>query len=145
MAELPSSKTNGPFDYTPYTPEPGEDYMNPRQEAHFREILQTWSRDLREGVDRTVANLQKDASQFPDPNDRASQESDFSLELRARDRERKLIRKIEKSLDAIDQHEYGYCETCGEEIGIRRLEARPTATLCFECKSVQEIEEKRHL
>jgi DnaK suppressor protein len=96
-----------------------------------------------EEVDRTVHHMQDEATNFPDPNDRATQESEFSLELRTRDRERKLIKKIDEALDRIEEHEYGYCEACGVEIGIRRLEARPTATLCIDCKTLDEIREKQ--
>lgn len=120
----------------------GEEYMNEAQEAHFRDILFGWKRELMEEVDRTVHHMQDEAANFPDPNDRASQESEFAMELRTRDRERKLIKKIEESLSDIDSGEYGYCEQCGVEIGIRRLEARPTATLCIDCKSLDEIREK---
>src|SRR3569623_2480282 len=101
--------------------------MNDKQIEHFRAILHAWKRELMEEVDRTMHYMQDDAANFPDPNDRASQESEFSLELRARDRERKLLKKIDEALDRIDSDEYGYCESCGIEIGIRRLEARPTA------------------
>ncbi|MGM0680358.1 MAG: RNA polymerase-binding protein DksA [Pseudomonadota bacterium] len=120
----------------------GEEYMNEAMSQHFREILQNWKRELMEEVDRTVHHMQDEAANFPDPNDRASQESDFTMELRTRDRERKLIKKIDESLNAIDNGEYGYCEECGIEIGIRRLEARPTATLCIDCKSLDEIRER---
>ncbi|MDY6979525.1 MAG: RNA polymerase-binding protein DksA [Pseudomonadota bacterium] len=120
----------------------GEEYMNEAMSQHFREILQNWKRELMEEVDRTVHHMQDEAANFPDPNDRASQESDFTMELRTRDRERKLIKKIDESLNAIDNGEYGYCEQCGIEIGIRRLEARPTATLCIDCKSLDEIRER---
>ena len=127
----------------PYTPEKGEEYMNEKQQEHFRSILLTWKKELMEEVDRTVDHMQTDASNFADPADRATQEEEFSLELRTRDRERKLIKKIEESLNAIDIGEYGYCEACGVEIGIKRLEARPTATLCIDCKTLQEIKEKQ--
>jgi DnaK suppressor protein len=127
----------------PYQEEPGEEYMNERQEAHFRAILHAWKRSLMEEVDRTVGHMKDDAANFPDPNDRATQEEEFSLELRTRDRERKLIKKIDEALDAIEAEEYGYCEQCGVEIGVRRLEARPTATLCIDCKTLQEIREKQ--
>jgi DnaK suppressor protein len=120
----------------------GEEYMNEAQESHFRDILGRWKQELMEEVDRTVHHMQDEAANFPDPNDRATQESEFAMELRTRDRERKLIKKIEESLGAIDSGEYGYCEQCGVEIGIRRLEARPTATLCIDCKSLDEIREK---
>ncbi|HYQ73097.1 MAG TPA: RNA polymerase-binding protein DksA [Gammaproteobacteria bacterium] len=117
--------------------------MNDEQIAHFRDILMTWKRELMEEVDRTVHHMQDDAANFPDPNDRATQESEFSMELRARDRERKLIKKIEESIRNLDNNEFGYCEACGVEIGIRRLEARPTATLCIDCKILDEIREKQ--
>ena len=112
--------------------------MNDEQVAHFRNILLAWKRDLMEEVDRTVHHMQDEAANFPDPNDRATQESEFSMELRARDRERKLIKKIDEALMNLDNEEYGYCEACGVEIGIRRLEARPTATLCIDCKTREE-------
>jgi len=129
--------------YTPYVMKKGEDYMNDAQQTHFRGILHAWKKELMEEVDRTMHYMQDEAANFPDPNDRASQESDFTLELRARDRERKLIKKIDEALQRIDNHEYGECESCGVEIGIRRLEARPTATLCIDCKTLDEIREKQ--
>jgi DnaK suppressor protein len=133
----------GPLKFTPYKPKKGEEYMNEEQEAHFREILNSWKKELMEEVDRTVHHMQDEAANFPDPNDRATQESEFSLELRARDRERKLIKKIDETLDRLENGDYGYCESCGVEIGIRRLEARPTATLCIDCKTLDEIREKQ--
>jgi DnaK suppressor protein len=129
--------------YEPYPLRKGEEYMNDAQEAHFRNILKSWKMELMEEVDRTMHYMQDEAANFPDPNDRASQESDFTLELRARDRERKLIKKIDEALQRLDNHEYGECESCGVEIGIRRLEARPTATLCIDCKTLDEIREKQ--
>ncbi len=136
--ELLASKT------TPYQEEPGESYMNDRQRAHFRHLLLAWQRQLMEEVDRTVAHMQGDVTHYPDPNDRATQETDFGIELRARDRERKLLRKISEALRELESGDYGYCEACGTEIGLRRLEARPTATLCIECKTFQEIRERRN-
>ncbi len=133
------------FDFKPYKAKKGEEYMNEKQEEHFRNILIAWKRELMEEVDRTVDHMKDEAANFPDPNDRATQESEFSLELRTRDRERKLIKKIEDTLTLIDNHEYGYCESCGVEIGIKRLEARPTATLCIDCKTLDEIREKQRL
>jgi DnaK suppressor protein len=127
----------------PYIEKKGEDYMNEQQVEHFRNILLTWKRSLMEEVDRTVHHMQDDAANFPDPNDRATQESEFSMELRARDRERKLIKKIEESSRHLDNNEFGYCEACGVEIGVKRLEARPTATLCIDCKILDEIREKQ--
>ena len=127
----------------PYREKPGEDYMNDTQREHFRNILLAWKRELMEEVDRTVHHMQDEAANFPDPNDRATQESEFSMELRARDRERKLIKKIDETLGKLDHDEYGYCDSCGVEIGIRRLEARPTAALCIDCKTLDEIREKQ--
>jgi len=133
-----------PLHFTPYKAKKGEEYMNSDQEAHFSKILENWRLSLMEEVDRTVDHMQDDAANFPDPNDRASQETEFSIELRTRDRERKLLKKITETLDLIDAHEYGFCESCGADIGIRRLEARPTANLCIECKTLQEIREKNY-
>ena len=129
--------------FTPYPLKKGEPYMNDAQRAHFKGILQGWKRELMEEVDRTVHHMQDEAANFPDPNDRATQESEFSLELRTRDRERKLIKKIDESLANLDASEYGFCDSCGVEIGIRRLEARPTATQCIDCKQLDEIREKQ--
>lgn len=127
----------------PYQEKKGEEYMNDKQVKHFRNILLSWKRSLMEEVDRTVHHMQDDAANFPDPNDRATQESEFSMELRARDRERKLIKKIDESIRHLDNEEFGYCEQCGVEIGVRRLEARPTATLCIDCKILDEIKERQ--
>jgi DnaK suppressor protein len=127
----------------PYKEKKGEEYMNDAQVAHFRNILQSWKKSLMEEVDRTVHHMQDDAANFPDPNDRATQESEFSMELRARDRERKLIKKIDESINHLENDEFGYCEACGVEIGVKRLEARPTATLCIDCKILDEIREKQ--
>ena len=127
----------------PYIEKRGEEYMNEEQTEHFRKILFAWKRELMEEVDRTVHHMQDEAANFPDPNDRATQESDFSMELRTRDRERKLIKKIDEALMHLDNEEYGYCDACGVEIGIRRLEARPTATQCIDCKTLDEIREKQ--
>ena len=128
----------------PYAISKGESYMNDEQYAHFRKILIAWKRQLMEEVDRTVHHMKSDAANHADPADRATQEEEFSLELRTRDRERKLIKKIDESLVTIDIGDYGYCEACGIEVGIRRLEARPTATLCIDCKTLQEIKEKQN-
>jgi len=127
----------------PYKVNRDEEYMNEKQVQHFKNILLTWKRELMEEVDRTVHHMQDDAANFPDPNDRATQESEFSMELRARDRERKLIKKIDESIRHLDNDEFGYCEACGVEIGVKRLEARPTATLCIDCKILDEIREKQ--
>jgi DnaK suppressor protein len=127
----------------PYKFKKGEEYMNENQVQHFRNILNAWKTDLMEEVDRTVHHMQDEAANFPDPNDRASQETEFSLELRTRDRERKLIKKIDEALGKLKDDEYGYCEVCGIEIGVRRLEARPTAAQCIDCKTLDEIREKQ--
>jgi len=127
----------------PYKPQKGEDYMSPKQLDHFRAILITIKLSLSEDIDRTVHTMQDEATVFADPNDRASQESDVSLELRNRDRERKLIKKIEEMLHKIDSGDYGFCNKCGIEIGLNRLEVRPTATLCIDCKTLDEIREKQ--
>ena len=133
----------GAGNFTPYIEKKGEEFMSPAMGEHFRQILLHWKTELMEEVDRTMHHMQDEAANFPDPNDRASQESEFAMELRARDRERKLLKKIGEALDLIDDGEYGYCESCGVEIGIRRLEARPTATLCIDCKTLDEIREKQ--
>lgn len=126
----------------PYELKQGEQYMNDLQLKHFKSILEQWKDQLMRIVDQTISELQQtDVS--ADPNDRATQEEEFNVKLRTRDRERKLLKKIEETLGQIDEKEYGYCETCGIDIGIRRLEARPTATLCIDCKSLAEIKEKR--
>ncbi|MEE8320996.1 MAG: RNA polymerase-binding protein DksA [Gammaproteobacteria bacterium] len=129
----------------PYKETKGEEYMGPEQTEHFQKILLEWKRELMEEVDRTVHHMQDDAANFPDPNDRATQEEEFALELRTRDRERKLIRKIDESLLNLDNGDYGYCEVCGIEIGVRRLEARPTATQCIDCKTLDEFKERQIL
>jgi DnaK suppressor protein len=127
----------------PYQPKAGETYMNDRQLQHFRKILLAWKRELMEEVDRTVHHMQDEASNFPDPNDRATQESEFGLELRTRDRERKLLKKIDSALERIDEGTYGYCEETGEEIGLKRLEARPVATLSVEAQERRELAERQ--
>ena len=129
--------------FPPYKPKAREEYMNPKQRAHFKAILEEMKRGLSQDIDRTVHTMQDEATIFADPNDRASQESDVSLELRNRDRERKLIKKIDETIARIDGGEYGYCESCGVEIGLKRLEARPTATLCIDCKTLDELREKQ--
>ena len=129
--------------FTPYTPKADEEYMNAAQLLHFRKILEAWKAELSQDIDGTIHAMQEDATLFADPNDRASQESDMALELRNRDRERKLIKKIDETLAKIDPDEYGYCEACGVEIGLKRLEARPTATLCIDCKTLDEFRERQ--
>ena len=138
-----SQKLDAPQEFTPYVPAEDEEYMNEAQRNHFRGLLAQWKRELMEEVDRTMHHMKDEAANFPDPADRASQEEEFSLELRTRDRERKLIKKIDETLQLIEDNEYGWCDSCGVEIGIRRLEARPTATLCIDCKTLAEIKEKQ--
>ena len=128
---------------SPYQPKRGEEYMSDEQLEHFREILNAWKRELMYEVDRTVHHMQDEAANFPDPNDRATQESEFGLELRTRDRERKLLRKIDSALARIDDGSYGFCEETGEEIGLKRLEARPVATLCLEAQERRELAERQ--
>ena len=129
--------------FTPYEPAKNEEYMSKGQLEHFKNILLKWRQELMEEVDRTVHHMKDESVSLPDAADRATQEEEFSLELRTRDRERKLIRKINQALDKIEKEEYGWCDACGIEIGIRRLEARPTATQCIDCKSLDEIKEKQ--
>ncbi|MDZ7923254.1 MAG: RNA polymerase-binding protein DksA [Marinagarivorans sp.] len=129
--------------FTPYEVKDGEEYMSNTQKVHFKGLLFAWKKELMEEVDRTVNHMKDEAANFPDPADRASQEEEFSLELRTRDRERKLIKKIDKTLELIENDDYGFCEACGVEIGIRRLEARPTATQCVDCKTLAEIKERQ--
>lgn len=128
---------------SPYVISKGEEYMNEKQQEHFKLILKAWRLELMEEVDRTVSHMKDEAANFPDPSDRATQEEEFSLELRTRDRERKLIKKIDKTLIRIEEDDYGFCDQCGIDIGIRRLEARPTAELCVDCKTLDEIREKQ--
>ncbi len=127
----------------PYQEKPDEEYMGEPQRAHFKAILEAWRSQLREEVDRTKSHMQDEAANFPDPVDRAAQEEEFALELRTRDRERKLIKKIEKTLRLIEEDDFGFCDSCGIEIGVRRLEARPTADQCVDCKTLSEIKEKQ--
>ena len=129
--------------FTPYVPKKGEEYMSAPQLAHFRNILETLKAGLMKDIERTVHTMQDEATVFADPNDRASQETDMAIELRSRDRERKLIKKIDETIAIIDQGDYGYCSGCGIEIGIKRLEARPTASLCIDCKTLEEVRERQ--
>jgi len=131
--------------FEPYKPKRGEEYMNEPQREHFKGMLLSWKAELMQEVDRTVSHMKDEAANFPDPADRATQEEEFSLELRTRDRERKLIKKIDGTMERIDQDDYGFCDACGVEIGIKRLEARPTATLCIDCKTLDEIKERQEL
>ncbi len=139
-----SGTTASLFGIEPYQPKKNEEYMSEGQLEHFRKILLAWKEELMSEVDRTLNTMQDENTALPDVNDRATQEEEFAIELRTRDRERKLIRKIEQSIDAIKNDDYGFCETCGIEIGLRRLEARPTATLCIDCKTLAEIKEKQN-
>jgi len=134
----------GPRNVQPYIAKRGEAYMNKEQLEHFRNILNGWKRDLMEEVDRTVSHMKDEAANFPDPNDRATQEEEFSLELRTRDRERKLIRKIDEALKRVEDGSYGYCLETGEEIGVKRLEARPVATLTIEAQERRERRERQY-
>ncbi|MCL4802455.1 MAG: RNA polymerase-binding protein DksA [Burkholderiales bacterium] len=127
----------------PYVPQKGEQYMSQRQRAHFRTMLESLREELSADIERTVHTMQDEATLFADPNDRATQESDIALELRNRDRERKLIKKINETILKIDTDEYGYCESCGAEIGLERLAARPTASLCIDCKTLDEMRERQ--
>jgi RNA polymerase-binding transcription factor len=140
----PSGLLAGPRNVKPYVAKRGEQYMSKQQLAHFQQILSNWKRDLMQEVDRTVSHMKDEAANFPDPNDRATQEEEFSLELRTRDRERKLIRKIEEALKRIEDGTYGYCLETGEEIGIKRLEARPVATLSIEAQERRERRERQY-
>jgi DnaK suppressor protein len=140
----PGSLLAGPRNVQPYIVKRGEQYMSKEQTEHFREILNNWKRDLMVEVDRTVSHMKDEAANFPDPNDRATQEEEFSLELRTRDRERKLIRKIDEALKRLDEGTYGYCLETGEEIGIKRLEARPVATLSIEAQERRERRERQY-
>ncbi|MGL9769346.1 MAG: RNA polymerase-binding protein DksA [Sodalis sp. (in: enterobacteria)] len=126
-----------------YQKKPAEEYMNEAQLLHFKRILKAWRHQFRDKVGRTVLYIQEEAANFPDPVDRAAQEEEFSLELRNRDRAHKLIKKIEKTLKKVEDNDFGFCESCGVEIGIHRLEARPTADLCIDCKTLAEIREKQ--
>jgi DnaK suppressor protein len=140
----PGSLLAGPRNVQPYISKRGEAYMSKEQLEHFRQILLSWKRDLMEEVDRTVSHMKDEAANFPDPNDRATQEEEFSLELRTRDRERKLIRKIDEALKRVEDGSYCYCLETGEEIGIKRLEARPVATLTIEAQERRERRERQY-
>lgn len=127
-----------------YQEKQGEDYMNEQQLAHLEKILLAWRQSLMEEVDRTVSHMKDEIANLPDPSDRASLEEEFNLELKTRDRERRLIKKIEDALERIKEPDFGYCEACGIEIGLKRLEVRPTATLCIDCKTLSEIKERQN-
>ena len=143
LPEVGGSLLSGPRNVQPYVSRKGEEYMNKEQLDHFRTILSAWKNDLMQEVDRTMLHMKDEAANFPDPNDRATQESEFSLELRTRDRERKLIRKIDEALKRIEDGSYGYCLETGEPIGVKRLEARPVATLSVEAQERRERREKQ--
>ena len=142
-SKLTGSSQKGLKQFRAYEAKKGESYMSKSQLNHFRTILNEWKTELSQDIDRTVHTMQDELTSYADPNDRASQESDMALELRNRDRERKLIKKIDETLRNIESQDYGYCTGCGEEIGLKRLEARPTATLCIDCKTLDEIREKQ--
>ncbi|MBF8741472.1 RNA polymerase-binding protein DksA [Pseudomonas guariconensis] len=142
MSTVEKQKAQTMYGVEPYVETEGEEYMGEPMKQHFTKLLGAWKQELMTSVDRTVDHMKDEAANFPDPADRASQEEEFALELRNRDRERKLIKKIDKTLDKIKADEYGWCESCGIEIGLRRLEARPTADLCFDCKEIAEKKEK---
>lgn len=129
--------------FEPYKAKKGEEYMNAKQLGHFRKMLEAWKAELSQDIDSTLHSMQDEQTVFADPNDRATQESDMALELRNRDRERKLIKKINETIANIDSGDYGYCESCGIEIGLDRLQARPTATMCIDCKTLEEIRERQ--
>lgn len=138
-----TEEAQGLHAFEPYAQKKGEEYMSEGMAKHFEGILAEWKKSLMTEVDRTLSHMQDEAANFPDPADRATQEEEFSLELRTRDRERKLIRKIEKSIEALHAGDYGFCKQCDIEIGVKRLEARPTADLCIDCKTIAEIKEKQ--
>jgi DnaK suppressor protein len=143
--EVSSSRAvDSPFkNFNPYELKKNEVFMSDGQLGHFRQILLSWRQELMEEVDRTMNHMQEEAINYPDPTDRAAQEEEFSIELKTRDRERRLIKKIDQTIERIDQEDYGYCDTCGIEIGLRRLEARPTANQCIDCKSHDELRERQ--
>ena len=127
----------------PYTLKKNEKYMNAKQRGHFLSILTSWQSQLQFEQEKTADKIQDNVSNFPDEADRATHEEEFTLELRTRERERKLLSKINESVDDIKLDDYGFCASCGIEIGIRRLEARPTATRCIDCKTIEEIQERQ--
>ncbi len=143
-----STKTStmnlGTMGIPPYEEKKGEEYMNEQQREHFRQILLRWMDSLMEESNRIVHHMQDAATNYyPDPVDRATQEEYIALELRTGARDNKLIKKVQEALQRLDENDYGYCDACGIEIGIRRLEARPTATLCIDCKTLDELKEKQ--
>lgn len=146
MPKSSNNAANGPSlkNFDPYKEKKGEEYMSKAQLQHFKDMLISWKQELADEARRTMVHLKEEANNHADPSDRASQEEEFSLELRARDRERKLTKKVNETLERIDHQDYGYCDSCGIEIGLRRLEARPTATLCIDCKTLDEIKERSY-
>ena len=143
MAKTVEKSRENFTNFTPYEAKKGEEYMSADMLEHFRTLLLSWKQELMEEVDRTMTHMQEEAANYADPSDRATQEEEFSLELRTRDRERKLIKKIDQTIARMDKDDYGFCDQCGIEIGTRRLEARPTATLCIDCKTLAEIRERQ--
>ena len=144
--KAPAKKTTAKKRTTPissYKGRKGEKYMSAAMKKHFNAVLIEWREHLREEMQKTFDHLKNKGESYADPIDRASQEEEFAFELRTRDRERKLINKIASSLEQIKQDDYGYCYACGIEIGVKRLEARPTATHCIDCKTLDEIKEKQ--
>ena len=127
----------------PYALKKNEKYMNAKQKQHFLAILDSWAEQLQIEQNRTADKIQENVTNFPDESDRATHEEEFTLELRTRERERKLLSKINESIEDLKSNDYGYCASCGIEIGIRRLEARPTATRCIDCKTIEEIHERQ--
>ena len=138
-----SATQNSTSKFKPYVQKRGEEYMSSKQLEHFKQILTHMKEELGRDIDKTVSAMRDESTVFADPNDRASQESELATELRNRDRERKLIKKCNEMLAKIETGDYGYCEACGIEIGLKRLEARPTATLCIDCKTLAEIRERQ--
>ncbi|MHB1053229.1 MAG: RNA polymerase-binding protein DksA [Thiobacillus sp.] len=129
--------------FEPYKAKKSEEYMNTKQLEHFRKMLEAWKAELSQDIDITLHSMQEEQTVFADPNDRATQESDMALELRNRDRERRLIKKINETIAKIKSGDYGYCNSCGMEIGLERLQARPTASMCIDCKTLEEIRERQ--
>lgn len=125
-----------------YIPSDDEEYMNEQQQQYFRMLLIEWKRSIHDAAEHTLQSLQDGPIREPDLNDRASSETDWGIELRTRDRQRKLISKIDAALRRIDQGEYGYCEVTGDPIGLRRLIARPVATMTVEAQEAHERREK---
>ena len=141
--KTPQKIANNKSKIAPYKSKKNEKYMSVSMKRHFVAVLLLWKEHLLDEMQKTFNHLKTKGETYADPVDRASQEEEFAFELRTRDRERKLISKITVSLDKIKQDDYGWCDSCGDEIGIKRLEARPTATHCIDCKTLDEIKEKQ--